>query len=55
VVVAVQYQGALTRVSIDVEGTLVNVAVPASQPTGRPGERVTLSWGPKALHTLESA
>ena len=55
VVTAVQYQGSTTRVSVDVGGTLINVAVPASEPSAQPGERVTLSWKPKALHTLEDA
>ncbi len=55
VVSAVQYQGAVTRVIVDVDGTLISVVVPALELSARPGERVTLSWGPKALHTLESA
>ena len=53
VVIAVQYQGAIIRVSVDIDGTLINAAIPATELGGRLGERVTLSWGPKALHTLE--
>jgi len=55
VVVAVQYQGAITRVSTDVAGTLINVIVPASEPSGQPGERVTISWQSRALHPLGDA
>jgi putative spermidine/putrescine transport system ATP-binding protein len=54
VVTAVQYQGAASRVTIDVEGTMITVAVPASELAGKPGDRVTLSWGPRALQTLEA-
>ena len=42
------------RVTIDVEGTLITVAVPASELAGKLGDRVTLAWGPRALHTLEA-
>jgi putative spermidine/putrescine transport system ATP-binding protein len=55
VVVSVQYQGSVNRVVLDVDGILVTAAVPATELAGTPGERVTLSWGPRALHTLESA
>jgi putative spermidine/putrescine transport system ATP-binding protein len=55
VVAAVQYQGAITRVSVDVAGTLINVIVPASEPPGQPGERVTISWKLRALHPLGDA
>ena len=54
VIAAVQYQGAASRVTIDVEGTLITVAVPASELAGKLGDRVTLAWGPRALHTLEA-
>jgi putative spermidine/putrescine transport system ATP-binding protein len=53
-VTTVQYQGSMSRVGVDVDGTLVTVAVPATELAGKPGDRVTLSWGPRALHTLES-
>jgi putative spermidine/putrescine transport system ATP-binding protein len=52
VVTSVQYQGPITRVSIDIDGVPINVAVPAGEPFGAPGERVTLVWRPKALHIL---
>jgi putative spermidine/putrescine transport system ATP-binding protein len=53
-VASVQYQGSMSRVVVDVDGTLVTVAVPATELAGKPGDRVTLSWGPRTLHTLET-
>ena len=44
----------MTRVGVDVEGTLITIAVPATDLAGKPGDRVTLSWGPRALRTLET-
>jgi putative spermidine/putrescine transport system ATP-binding protein len=55
VVTTIQYQGPVTRVSVDVDGTLITIVVPANEPSGKPGENVTLSWKPKAVHTLEDA
>ena len=43
-VTAIQYHGAVTRVTVDVDGTPVGVIVPAGQLGVRTGERVTLSW-----------
>lgn len=51
-IAAVQYQGPITRLSVDVAGTLINVIVPASEALGQVGERVTISWKPRALHPL---
>ena len=53
-VTSVQYQGSMTRVGVDVDGKLITIAVPANELAGKPGDRVTLSWGPRALRTLES-
>jgi putative spermidine/putrescine transport system ATP-binding protein len=51
---AVLYQGAVTRVTVDVSGTLIGVAVPAGALPASQGERVTLSWRPDAPHPLEA-
>jgi len=55
IVTAVQYQGAITRVTVNVGGTPLDVAVPAGSLAAQTGERVTLSWRPDALHALETA
>ncbi len=52
VLASIQYQGAVTRVTVDVEGTMVSVVVPAGALSARSGEKVTLSWRPEALHPL---
>ncbi len=53
VVTAVQYQGAVTRVTVDVDGTSIGVAAPTAEFGARTGEKVTLSWPPRALNRLE--
>jgi putative spermidine/putrescine transport system ATP-binding protein len=55
VVTSVQYQGAVTRVTVEVDGASLAVAVRAGETPAKAGERVTLSWRPEALHALESA
>jgi putative spermidine/putrescine transport system ATP-binding protein len=52
-VTAIQYQGAVTRVDVAIDGTSIHVAVPAAQPPGAPGERVRLSWAENAPHPIE--
>jgi putative spermidine/putrescine transport system ATP-binding protein len=54
-IVSVQYQGATTRVTVDVDGTPIVVVMPAGELAGNQGERVTLSWPPNAVHKLEDA
>jgi putative spermidine/putrescine transport system ATP-binding protein len=54
-VASVQYQGAVTRIMVDVNGTLLGVALPAGALPAAQGERVTLSWRPDALHPLAGA
>jgi putative spermidine/putrescine transport system ATP-binding protein len=53
VVATAQYQGAVTRLTVDVNGTAINVAVPAGERAAEVGEKVTLSWRPDALHALD--
>jgi putative spermidine/putrescine transport system ATP-binding protein len=53
IVTAIQYQGPVTRVAVDVDGTPVNAAVPASEPVAAPGERVRLTWGRAAPQAIE--
>jgi putative spermidine/putrescine transport system ATP-binding protein len=53
-VVSVQYQGAMTRIGVDVDGAAIDVVQPAEAHPATPGERVTLSWRPDALVALEA-
>jgi putative spermidine/putrescine transport system ATP-binding protein len=52
-VTAVQYQGAVTRVTVDVGGTPLSVAQPAGAFPAARGDKVALLWRPDALHALE--
>jgi putative spermidine/putrescine transport system ATP-binding protein len=52
VLTSIQYQGATTRVTVDIDGTSVGVVVPTGELGARTGERVTLSWRPRALNPL---
>ena len=54
VVVSVQYQGATTRVLVDVGGKPIGVAMPAGSAPAEAGERVSLHWRPDALHKLDA-
>ena len=54
-VLAVQYQGAVTRVTVDVDGTSLSAVVPAGSLPAAQGERVTLTWRPEAVHALEAS
>jgi putative spermidine/putrescine transport system ATP-binding protein len=54
IVTSVQYQGAATRLIVDVEGTGITVAAPAGV-SAAVGERVRLCWRPESLHTLGPA
>ncbi len=52
-VTSAQYQGAITRLAVDVEGTVLGVALPAGKQVPNKGERVSLVWRKDALHTLQ--
>jgi putative spermidine/putrescine transport system ATP-binding protein len=52
VVTSVQYQGAVTRVIVDVDGTALGVTLATGARSFRSGERVSLSWHPEAPHAL---
>jgi putative spermidine/putrescine transport system ATP-binding protein len=54
-VTAVQYQGAVTRLIVDVAGTALGVSLPAGAAAAERGRAVTLAWRPDALHPLEGA
>ncbi len=54
-ITSVLYQGPVTRISVDVDGTTINVALPTSDVSVKAGEIVTLSWAPRALQKLEEA
>jgi putative spermidine/putrescine transport system ATP-binding protein len=53
VVTSVQYLGAATRLTVEVGGTLIAVAVPAGELSVAVGARVGLSWRPESLRALE--
>jgi putative spermidine/putrescine transport system ATP-binding protein len=53
VVTSVQYQGATTRLVVDVAGTALGVVLPAGRHSPKNGERVSLRWRRDALHRLE--
>jgi putative spermidine/putrescine transport system ATP-binding protein len=54
VVVSVQYQGATTRLLVDVGGKAIGVAIPAGSAPAEAGEHVSLHWRPDALHKLDA-
>jgi putative spermidine/putrescine transport system ATP-binding protein len=53
-ITSVQYQGPMMRVSVDIDGRAINVAVPTSELSAKSGEHVTLSWATRAVIPLES-
>jgi putative spermidine/putrescine transport system ATP-binding protein len=53
VVTSVQYQGAVTRVIVEVDGTALGVAVAFGARNFKTGERVSVFWRPDSLHMLE--
>ncbi len=53
VVTSVQYQGATTRLVVDVAGTALGVMLPAGTRSPKNGEGVSLCWRREALHELE--
>jgi putative spermidine/putrescine transport system ATP-binding protein len=53
VVTSVQYQGAVTRVIVEVDGTALGVAVALGARNFKTGERVSVFWRPDSLHMLE--
>jgi putative spermidine/putrescine transport system ATP-binding protein len=52
-VAAVQYQGAQTRVVVDVEGQRIQVNAPASQEPFGIGAKVFLHWPVSSMHAME--
>ena len=54
-VVALRYQGAGTRVMLDLGGTEVAAFVPAGQPVPEPGARLGIAFAPDALHVMGGA
>jgi putative spermidine/putrescine transport system ATP-binding protein len=55
VVTSISYQGAVTRVAIDADGTRLTAARPAQEVTAREGERVTFAWNKASAVPMESA
>ncbi|MFO1123551.1 MAG: ABC transporter ATP-binding protein [Hyphomicrobiales bacterium] len=54
-ITAVQYQGATTRIAVDVSGTRLIAALPAGHPPLREGETVTLAWAPDSPVAMDTA
>ncbi len=54
-VTALRYQGAGTRVVIEVAGAELGVVVPAGQPLPEPGAHVGLGFNAGALHVMDEA
>lgn len=54
-VASVNYQGAVTRIAVDVDGTRIAAALPAGITAVREGEMVTLAWGADSLVAMDSA
>ena len=48
------YQGATTRLGIDLNGTTIQAVVPSSDDVAAEGDRVTLGFAKDALHLMES-
>jgi putative spermidine/putrescine transport system ATP-binding protein len=48
------YQGATTRLSIDLNGTTIQAVVPSADDVPHEGDRVTLGFAKDALHLMES-
>jgi putative spermidine/putrescine transport system ATP-binding protein len=53
-ITSILYQGPMTRVSVDIDGRAINVAVPTSELSAKSGEQVTLTWATRAVIPLES-
>ena len=54
-VAAVNYQGAISRVAIDVNGTRISAVLPAGTTAIQDGETVTLVWNAGDLVAMEAA
>jgi putative spermidine/putrescine transport system ATP-binding protein len=53
-VVSHAYLGATTRVSLDLQGQIINAVIPKNVPTPKVGETVHIDWNADALHLMES-
>lgn len=54
-IVSIQYQGAVTRISTEVEGTRIAAVVPALQTPIREGDVVVLAWAAESLVAMDAA
>jgi putative spermidine/putrescine transport system ATP-binding protein len=52
---SVLYQGPAVRITVDVKGTVLTVALPADAPQVAAGDLVALSWRTEAAHALEAS
>jgi len=52
---SVQYQGAITRVAVEVNGTRIAAALPAGMTAIQEGETVSLAWSADSLVAMEAA
>ena len=54
-VASVQYQGAVTRIAVDVSGTRVTATIPAGSTSVQEGETVALAWRADSLVAMDAA
>ncbi len=52
-VISHAYLGATTRVSLNLQGQIINAALPKTVPAPKVGETVCISWNVDALHLME--
>jgi putative spermidine/putrescine transport system ATP-binding protein len=52
---AIHYQGAVTRIAIDADGTRIMATLPAGMPTAREGETITFHWASGSAVAMESS
>jgi putative spermidine/putrescine transport system ATP-binding protein len=54
-IISIQYQGAVTRISADVEGIRIAAVVPALKETFKEGDSVRLAWATHNLVAMDAA
>ena len=54
-IISIQYQGAVTRISTDVEGTRIAAVVPTLNDIFKEGDPVQLAWGTHNLVAMDAA
>jgi putative spermidine/putrescine transport system ATP-binding protein len=52
-VASFHYQGAVTRIAVDADGTRLNVSAPASERRFKAGDTLRITWPRSAMHPME--